>query len=156
MAPTASLPESSQPKFAARVSASPPSPLERDAIGWPASGAGPAWFCTTSRAGRLSNDYRYMYWLVTAGFGRKLDTMEAVRKSPNFALSRRQRGMCPCMPPTVTATITMHLLQRPNAGGRTLLREEERSQREGQLDDDADYQIAYRSPRKVAIKSGRA
>jgi hypothetical protein len=33
MAPTASLPESSQPKFAACVSASPPSPLERDAIG---------------------------------------------------------------------------------------------------------------------------
>jgi hypothetical protein len=60
------------------------------------------------------------------------------------------------MPPSVTATIMMHLLQRPNAGGRTLLREEERSQREGQLDDDADYQTAYRSPRKVAIKSGRA
>jgi hypothetical protein len=82
MAPTASLPGSSQPKLAARVSASPPSPLERGAIGWLASGVGPAWFCMTSRAGRLSNDYRYMHWLVTAGFGRKLDTMEAVERVP--------------------------------------------------------------------------
>jgi hypothetical protein len=30
--------------------------------------------------------------------------------------------MCPCTTPTVTATITMHLLHRPNPGGRTLLR----------------------------------
>jgi hypothetical protein len=105
--------------------------------------------------GPTCNDYRYMYWLVTAGFGRKLDTMEAVETVPIFALSSRQRGMCPCMLPTVTATITMHLLHRPSAGGRTLLREEERSQREGQLDDDADYQTAYQSPRKLAIKSGR-
>ena len=53
MAPTASLPGSSQPKFAARVSASPPSPLESGTVGWLASGAGPAWFCTTSRAAAI-------------------------------------------------------------------------------------------------------
>jgi hypothetical protein len=64
-----------------------------------------------SRAGRLCNDY----WLVTAGFGRKLDHHGSCRKSPNFALSRRQRGICPCMLPIVTATITMHLLHRFNA-----------------------------------------
>jgi hypothetical protein len=49
--------------------------------------------CTTSRAGRLSNGYRYMYWLVTAGFGRKLDTMEAVERVPIFAL---QVGSAAC------------------------------------------------------------
>jgi hypothetical protein len=67
--------------------------------------------------GPTCNDYRYMYWLVTAGFGRKLDTMEAVERVP---ISRFQGGSAACAPgmlPTVTATITMYLLHRLTLAG---------------------------------------
>jgi hypothetical protein len=42
-----------------------------------------------------------------------------------------------------------------NAGGRPVRPQEEPSQREGQLDDDADYQTAYQSARTIAVNGGR-
>jgi hypothetical protein len=43
----------------------------------------------------------------------------------------------------------MHLVHVLDAGGPSLPGQEERSQREGQLDDDADYQSAYQSVRST-------
>ena len=64
--------------------------------------------------------------------------------------------MCaPCVPPTRTMTIMMHRVHRYDAGERVIRGKMSRSQREGQLDDDADYQTAYQSARKVAVSSGR-
>jgi hypothetical protein len=66
-----------------------------------------------------------------------------------------QRGSCglglsmrpcaPCVPRNITTMIRMHTMHRGSAATRAVSRPAQPSQREAQLDHDADYQTAYHS-----------